>query len=85
MAKCVAFETGPNGSCTTYGWSTEDRTPIKATPEPDVKCYVSSAFNAKRRSDDFGNLVWKSAETVAFGVKSPWVVAWYCSNSFPAT
>jgi len=30
-------------------------------------------------------MVWKSAETVAFGVKSPWVVAWYCSNTFPAT
>jgi hypothetical protein len=30
-------------------------------------------------------MVWKSAETVAFGVKSPWVVAWYCSNTFPTT
>jgi hypothetical protein len=29
-------------------------------------------------------MVYKSAETVAFGVKSPWVVAWYCSNSWPA-
>jgi len=30
-------------------------------------------------------MVWKSAESVAFGVKSPWVVAWFCSNSFPKT
>ena len=85
--RCLAFETGPKGACTTYTWAAAatKRVPLKATVVPGTKCYVKNAWNAGRRSTGFENMVWKSAETVAFGVKSPWVVAWYCSNTFPTT
>jgi len=56
-----------------------------ATETVGVKCYIQNQTLTSQRSRDFENTVWKSAETVAFGVKSPWVVAWYCSNTFPTT
>lgn len=50
----------------------------------DVACHIRSDAYANGRSFAFENMVWKSAETVAFAVKSPWAVAWYCSASWPA-
>jgi hypothetical protein len=88
---CEAFETGPLDTCYTYKWvvnqagTADTRTPLKAAVSEGVKCYIRNNYAGKRRSEDFENMVWKSAETVGFGVKSPWVVAWYCSNTFPTT
>lgn len=87
---CVAFETGAKDAegkmaCKIYQYSTAERTSIKAELVAGTKCFVKNEMLARRRSTGFENMVWKSAETVAFGVNSPWVVAWYCSNTFPAT
>jgi len=83
---CVAFETGAKGECKIYKYSsTAVRGAIKAELVAGTKCFVKNEMLGRRRSTGFENMVWKSAETVAFGVNSPWVVAWYCSNTFPAT
>jgi hypothetical protein len=36
----------------------------------------NAAMNAK--AHEFTQLIWSGSETVAFGIKGPWVVAWYC-------
>jgi len=41
-------------------------------------CYIRKDKRQVRLSNDFTQMVWKGAKKVAFGVKSPWVVAWYC-------
>jgi hypothetical protein len=41
-------------------------------------CYTHNGRLNIRKANDFTQMVWKSAKKVAFGVKSPWVVAWYC-------
>lgn len=32
------------------------------------------------KANRFTQMVWAGSERVAFGVKSPWVVAWYCAK-----
>jgi hypothetical protein len=87
---CVAYETGPEEHCMLMEWetlgaaATSTRTPQKLEVKKDVKCFIKAQDMQKRRANDFENMVWKSAETAAFGVRSPWVVAWYCSNTFPS-
>jgi hypothetical protein len=42
------------------------------------KCYIQKNRAMEISANKFSQMVWLSSKKVAFGVKSPWVVAWYC-------
>lgn len=39
---------------------------------------MKKAGAMKAKADAFTQLIWSGSSKVAFGIKSPWVVAWYC-------
>jgi len=84
---CVAAEVGPKGSCQLYIWDKDlaghTATPVDSKLAKDVHCWMRPQWHSSSRSANFENMVWKSAETVAFGVRSPWAVAWYCRQPYP--
>jgi len=46
--------------------------------ETTVVCWVKTAKAMEAKSNEFTQMIWAASSRVAFGVKSPWVVAWYC-------
>lgn len=45
-----------------------------------AKCYVRNRTSNVRDANNFTQMVWRDSEKIAFGVRSPWVVAWYCKG-----
>jgi hypothetical protein len=42
------------------------------------RCFVKKREAMLEESNRFTQMIWAEGKKVAFGVKGPWVVAWYC-------
>jgi len=53
------------------------RGPMDST---EAKCFIVKSERELNNADNFTQMIWRGSEKIAFGVKAPWVVAWYCKG-----
>jgi hypothetical protein len=48
--------------------------------QTSAKCWIRNNSMKAANADNFSQMVWRDSERIAFGVRAPWVVAWYCDG-----